>query len=83
MEKEKPLFAAKQELKTDQDFELAIMHKEPIEAFQDRMRMRPISTIKSFNEHSVRITDGTIIVRGSSRFFTLSEEDKQKFMTNK
>ncbi|SEO04453.1 hypothetical protein [Paenibacillus sp. OV219] len=82
MANEKPLFAPKQELKSDQDFELAMMHKEPIEAYQDRMRMRPISTIKSYNDHSVRIVDGTTIVRGSSRFFTLSEEDRLKYFTS-
>ncbi|MBP3967399.1 hypothetical protein [Paenibacillus lignilyticus] len=83
MAKEKPLFTAKQELKSDQDFELAMMHKEPVEAFQDRMRMRPISTIKSYNDHSVQIADGTTIVRGSSSFFTLSEEDRLKYTTSK
>ncbi|MBM7566274.1 hypothetical protein [Paenibacillus sacheonensis] len=72
----KPLFTAKQELITDQDLELAMMNKEPIEAFQDRMRLRPISTIRSYNDHSVRIADGTIMFRSFSRFYTLSEQDK-------
>lgn len=76
MAKEKPLFTAKQELKSDSDIELAMMHKEPIEVFQDRMRLRPISTIKAYNDHSVRISDGTLIFRESSKFFTLSEADK-------
>ncbi|NBD24923.1 hypothetical protein [Paenibacillus glycinis] len=79
MTKEKAIFGAKQELKTDHDFELAIMHKEPIETFQDRMRLRPITTIRSYNDHSVRISDGTTIFRNSSKFYTLSEEDRAAY----
>ncbi|QHW29679.1 hypothetical protein GZH47_01715 [Paenibacillus rhizovicinus] len=79
MAKEKAIFSPKQELKTDHDFEMAMMHKEPIEAFQDRMRLRPITTIKSYNDHSVRIMDGTTIFRNSSKFYTLSEEDRAAY----
>ncbi|OPH61787.1 hypothetical protein BC351_00675 [Paenibacillus ferrarius] len=69
-------FLAGQVLTTDKDFETAIKIKEEVVAYQGNQRLRPVSTVIQYNHESVKLADGTTILRIASVIRTLSDEEK-------
>lgn len=69
-------FLAGQILITDKDFEAAIKTKEDVVAYQGSQRLRPVSTVIQYNHESVKLADGTTILRIASVIRTLNDEEK-------
>ncbi|GLX70487.1 hypothetical protein [Paenibacillus glycanilyticus] len=66
-------------LTTDEEIREAMAAKEPVMAYQDRMRLRPPLPIIGYNADIVRIEDGTTFLRSATTFYTLSEEDAKRY----
>ncbi|MBP1967139.1 hypothetical protein [Paenibacillus aceris] len=73
-------FLAGQALTTDQDFEAAIKTKENVVAYQGSQRLRPVSTVTQYNHESVKLADGTTILRIASVIRTLNDEEKLSYL---
>ncbi|MDD9268374.1 hypothetical protein ACFPES_15140 [Paenibacillus sp. GCM10023248] len=65
-----------QVLISDKDFEAVIKSKEYVVVYQGNVRIRPISTVIEYNQNSIKLADGTTILRSANKIRTLDETEK-------